>query len=100
MTKPNGAAPNGAETNGSSTGTKIDSKVAISPSAPERLPHVLKEIQAQSEAFANGSTEARLKLIDAAQSLVYAMETPREAMLRYCWSQVCYSGRLRPACDC
>lgn len=87
MTVPNGSTAKAANSNGNGVEPKIDSKVAISPTAPEQLPHLLQEVHAQSKAYANGSPGARLKLIEAAQSIVYAMETPREAILRYCWAQ-------------
>ncbi|KAJ5587182.1 uncharacterized protein N7459_002947 [Penicillium hispanicum] len=74
--------------NGSANGqsTVIDPKVATSPSAAERLPQLLAEIQSYSQAFTDGEGDARLKLLDAARSLVQAVETPQETMLQYCWA--------------
>ncbi|KAJ5161243.1 hypothetical protein N7492_006635 [Penicillium capsulatum] len=82
MTKLNGS--NGSAVNGSAA---IDPQVAISPSAPELLPGLLKDIEKYSQAIAKGDADARLKLVDAARSLTQAMETPQETMLRYSWAQ-------------
>lgn len=66
----------------------IDPQVATTPSAPEKLAHLQKEIDSHSQAYSNGDADARLKLLETARSLVQAMETPQETMLRYCWAQV------------
>jgi hypothetical protein len=86
MTKTNGL--NGSAANGHAA-PAINPKVATSPSSPEDLQRLLKEINTQSTAYHDGESEARLKLVDAARSLVHAMETPQETMLRYCWAEVC-----------
>ncbi|KAI9926121.1 hypothetical protein MW887_004583 [Aspergillus wentii] len=65
----------------------VDPNIAISPNAPHQLPQLVDTITAQTKAYNDGDAEARLKLVEAAQSLIYALETPREAMLRYCWAQ-------------
>ncbi|KAJ5474461.1 hypothetical protein N7475_004027 [Penicillium sp. IBT 31633x] len=65
----------------------IDPKVATSPSAPEKLAHLRKNIETYSQAYSDGDSDARLKLLETARSLVQAMETPQETMLRYCWAQ-------------
>lgn len=66
----------------------LDHSIATAPNAPDDLQFLLQEINSQSNAFSNGQTDARLRLVAAAQSLVQAMETPQEAMLRYIWAQV------------
>lgn len=86
MTQLNGS--NGSATNGH-TKVVVDPQAAISPSAPGELPRLVKEIQSGFQDYTGGDTTARLKLLEAARSLVYAMETPQETMLRYCWAQVC-----------
>lgn len=78
---------NGSATNGHGQAT-IDPRVATTPSAPERLAHLQKEIESHSQAYTNGNADARLNLLETARSLVQAMETPQETMLRYCWAQV------------
>lgn len=66
----------------------LDHSIATAPNASHDLQSLLQEINSQSNAFSNGQTDARLRLVAAAQSLVQAMETPQEAMLRYIWAQV------------
>ncbi|KAJ5787090.1 hypothetical protein N7457_002080 [Penicillium paradoxum] len=80
------AEPNNSAINGHGTAV-IDFQVATSPSAPEQLEHLQKEIGLHSQAYSNGDSDARLKLLETARSLVQAMETPQETMLRYCWAQ-------------
>ena len=65
-----------------------DHSIATAPNAPHDLQSLIQEINSQSNAFSNGQTDARLRLVAAAQSLVQAMETPQETMLRYIWAQV------------
>lgn len=86
MTQLNGS--NGSAANGHAK-VVVDPKAAVSPSAPGELPLLVKEIQSSSQDYITGDITARLKLLEAARSLVYAMETPQETMLRYCWAQVC-----------
>lgn len=80
-------ASNRSATNGHGQAI-IDPRVATTPSAPERLAHLQKEIESHSQDYTNGNADARLKLLETARSLVQAMETPQETMLRYCWAQV------------
>ncbi|KAK6838832.1 hypothetical protein RU639_000482 [Aspergillus parasiticus] len=61
--------------------------VAAAPSAPSEFPRLLKEINSQSEAFVNGQREARMKIVNAAESLVHALETPSETVMRCCMAQ-------------
>ena len=65
-----------------------DHSIATAPNAPHDLQSLIQEINSQSNSFSNGQTDARLRLVAAAQSLVQAMETPQETMLRYIWAQV------------
>lgn len=78
---------NSSTTNGHDVAI-IDPQVATAPSAPEKLEHLQKEIESYSQAYSKGNSDARLKLLETARSLVQAMETPQETMLRYCWAQV------------
>lgn len=67
----------------------VDNDVAISPNAPEEVPALLKRIALSGETWTNQQGEqVRTELLDAARSLVSALETPREAIIRFCWSQV------------
>lgn len=78
---------NNPATNGQGA-ADIDFQITTSPSAPEQLEQLQKKIELHSQAYSNGDSNARLKLLDTARSLVQAMETPQETMLRYCWAQV------------
>lgn len=69
----------------------MNDQIPTSPSAPQQVPRLLAQVDAHGEAFIHDDPEARMKLLEAARSLVYALETPREAMIRYCWSQVGFS---------
>ncbi|PYI09277.1 o-methyltransferase [Aspergillus sclerotiicarbonarius CBS 121057] len=66
----------------------VDGNIAISPNAPEEVPTLLKRLALHGEAYLTESDEnERTKILDTARSLVYALETPREAIIRHCWSQ-------------
>ena len=67
----------------------VDPQIAVTPNAPDRAPGLVEEINSLSQAMANGEPQSRQKLLEATRALTYALETPREAMIRYCWCQVC-----------
>ncbi|KAL4931391.1 S-adenosyl-L-methionine-dependent methyltransferase [Aspergillus undulatus] len=70
------------------TPDSFDNGVAIRPNAPQDLPDLLKKVTSLGGAYAeNLDEDVRAEYLDAARHLVYALETPREAMIRYCWSQ-------------
>ncbi|KAL4791471.1 S-adenosyl-L-methionine-dependent methyltransferase [Aspergillus venezuelensis] len=71
-----------------STDSSFDNSVAIRPNAAEDVPELLKKVSSLGGAYAeNADEDVRAEYLDAARHLVYALETPREAMIRYCWSQ-------------
>jgi len=79
----------GAVKNGHLNGNFSVDEVAISANSPEKVSGLLKDILANGLAFSvDHDASARSTLLDAARSLVHALETPRETMIRYCWSQV------------
>ncbi|OJJ43620.1 hypothetical protein ASPZODRAFT_169288 [Penicilliopsis zonata CBS 506.65] len=68
----------------------IDDSIAIRPNDPHAVSDLLKQIVIQGFSFnadAGAASPTRISLLDAARSLVYALETPREAMIRHCWSE-------------
>ncbi|GKZ49885.1 hypothetical protein AbraIFM66951_002594 [Aspergillus brasiliensis] len=74
--------------------------VAISSNAPEEVPTLLKRIAMHGEAYLSEKDEnERTRILDAARSLVYALETPREAIIRHCWSQSTLYAALETAVD-
>ncbi|PLN79648.1 S-adenosyl-L-methionine-dependent methyltransferase [Aspergillus taichungensis] len=64
-----------------------DGPAVTAPNAPEQLASILQDINSYSAAFNNGDANSRLGLVAAAQSLLQAMETPQETILRYIWAQ-------------
>lgn len=63
-------------------------RVAISANTPELVPGLVDQIASLGKVASLQDNTDRTTLLEAARSLVYALETPREAMIRYCWSQV------------
>lgn len=77
---------NGTTTNG--VEHVIDESIAVKPNAINDVPRLLEEIASNGEALTREGAQNRRQLLEAARSLVYALETPRESIIRYCWSQV------------
>lgn len=66
-----------------------DAYIGTSPNAPHEVPALLEQIASYGTTFTVGQNEkVRADLLDTARSLIYALETPREAIIRHCWSQV------------
>lgn len=74
--------------NGHSIEGFVNDEIATSPNMPELIPRLLENISISKDTFKADNPAHRLELLDAARSLVYALESPREAMLRFSWSQV------------
>ena len=72
----------------SSDPTPIDVSTALSPNDIDAVPDLVKEIQASTDALATSGDEARHELVIKARSLVQALETPRETMIKHCWAQL------------
>lgn len=66
----------------------LNDQIPISPNAPQEVPRLLNEITSHGVFFLEDDQKARFKLLEDARSLVNALETPRESMIRYCWAQV------------
>ncbi|KGO50161.1 hypothetical protein PEX2_056390 [Penicillium expansum] len=60
-------------------------RVATSPSTPELVPSLVKQVASLGKSANLQDYDDRIALLEAAQSLVYALQTPREAMNRHCW---------------
>ena len=94
----NGHHTNGIHSNGhgpSKSDVNVDT-IAISPNAPDAVPALIDQIASHKSICLENSVE-RLRLRDAARSLANALETPREAIVRQCWttvSPVCYVRAL------
>lgn len=87
-THANGTSNGVPKTNGVSKEAFIDGNVAISANTPELVPGLVDQVASLGKVANLQDHKERSALLDAARSLVYALETPREAMIRYCWSQV------------
>ena len=103
----NGGYTNGHNTNGycidgdhsnghrpSTLNVDVD-KIALLPSAPDAVPVLIDQIASKKSVSLEDSQE-RLRLRDAAISLANALETPREAIVRHCWTTVSSSCFRRP----
>ncbi|EGD91078.1 hypothetical protein H112_01667 [Trichophyton rubrum D6] len=85
--------------NGDSVGEILSDKVATSSSIPEMVPSLIEKISLFKERFNLESSMKRLDLLDAVRSLVYALEIPRETMLRFCWSEPTTRAAIETAID-
>ncbi|KAL4802204.1 S-adenosyl-L-methionine-dependent methyltransferase [Aspergillus unguis] len=63
-------------------------ELAVSPNLPRLVPGLLRDIAISGKQFLGPDAEgSRMVLLESARSLVYALETPREAIIRHCWSE-------------
>lgn len=76
---------------GSVNGNATDVEgLALTSNLPDTVPSLLQTVAGHGKDLLAQDPEARFKLLEAARSLIYALETPREAIIRHCWSEVCY----------
>ncbi|KAL2812683.1 S-adenosyl-L-methionine-dependent methyltransferase [Aspergillus cavernicola] len=61
--------------------------IAVLPNLPAKIPALLQDVASSGKEYTEVDPQARLPLLEAARSLVYALETPREAIIRHCWSE-------------
>lgn len=71
-----------------SNATDVEGLALIS-NLPDTVPDLLETVASHGKDLLAQDPKARLKLLEAVQSLAYALETPREAIIRHCWSEVC-----------
>ena len=74
--------------NGNGGVAPIDESIAVKANAIDKVPQLLEEIAKQGKNLTQNGAINRRQLLESVRSLSYALETPREAMIRYCWSQV------------
>lgn len=78
--------------NSSDNGNATDVEgLALTSNLPDAVPDLLQTVAGHGKDLLAQDPEARPKLLEAARSLIYALETPREAIIRHCWSEVCQS---------
>ena len=75
--------------NGDGAVPPIDESIAVKANALDKVSRLLGEISEQGKLLTQEGGNNRRQLLESVRSLSYALETPREAMIRYCWSQVC-----------
>jgi hypothetical protein len=69
-------------------------ELAVFPNLPSQIPNLLQKVASGGYEYLASGGQARLKLLEEARALVYALETPREAIIRHCWSEVRLSSLL------
>ena len=74
--------------NGTTKTEAVNISVALSPCNTESVPGLVKDISSLEKALSNNEPGARIELLEKARSLVRAVETPRETMIKHCWAQV------------
>lgn len=57
-------------------------------STPYDIPLLVKKINTTSNDLGKDTGEARRQCLDAARSLIFALETPVESILRNVWAEV------------
>ncbi|OBR14526.1 Sterigmatocystin 8-o-methyltransferase [Colletotrichum higginsianum IMI 349063] len=80
MTATNGAEEAKAE-------AVVDVSIATQPNDLDAIPGLLKDITAGVGALSSGGDEARHELLIKARTMVQALESPRETMIKHCWGQ-------------
>lgn len=76
------------ETNGFLKKPAVDISVALAANNLKSVSGLVNDISSLGTAASNGDEQARLDLVEKARSLVQALETPRETMIKHCWAQV------------
>lgn len=76
------------QSNGHGAESSIDESIAVKANAIDKVPRLLDDIFEQGKLLTQESGNNRRQLLESIHSLLYALETPREAIIRYCWSQV------------
>ncbi|RAH80106.1 S-adenosyl-L-methionine-dependent methyltransferase [Aspergillus japonicus CBS 114.51] len=79
-------------------GVDVD-RIAVSPMAPGKVASLAQEMDLLSKAFTSGQAGARLQLMEAADALLAAVETPRETIFRYCWRNTTGFAVIETAID-
>ncbi|KAI2725959.1 hypothetical protein CBS147332_2846 [Penicillium roqueforti] len=81
-----------------SNATDVEGLALIS-NLPDTVPDLLETVASHGKDLLAQDPKARLKLLEAVQSLAYALETPREAIIRHCWSESTSYAAIETAVD-
>lgn len=90
MSETNGATNGGGQNGHAAAGSRtpaVDISVALAPNSLKSVPALVQDINAVADRVSAGDETARLELVETARSLVRALETPRETMIKHCWAQ-------------
>lgn len=71
---------------------KIDASIASAPCDADSVPALLADVATLGQHFSADNRSVRLELLEKARSLVRALETPRETMLKHVGGQVSASS--------
>lgn len=66
----------------------VDLAIASTPNNIEALPGLLEAITIDVNTLVTGGNINRQQLLIKCRSMVQALETPRETMVKHCWAQV------------
>ncbi|TLS29559.1 hypothetical protein PpBr36_01431 [Pyricularia pennisetigena] len=82
--------------NGSANGKHavVDLAIATQPADLAAVPELARAIAATADSVTAEDQESRYELLIKARSLVQALETPRETMIKHCWAQTSAIGAL------
>ncbi|KAJ5513696.1 Winged helix-turn-helix transcription repressor DNA-binding [Penicillium fimorum] len=87
------------KSNGSSNNAADVERLALSSNLPDTVPDLLQTVASHGKDLLAQDPTARAKLLEATRSLTYALETPREAIIRHCWSETTSYAALETAVD-
>lgn len=73
--------------------------VPVSPNVPEQIPELLEKVHTLGKTVDVNNTKERIALLDNVRALMFALETPREAMIRHCWSWTTLLASVEVAVD-
>ncbi|KAL2262440.1 hypothetical protein VTK26DRAFT_1343 [Humicola hyalothermophila] len=85
--------------NNNKKGPAVQMSVALAPNDLKSVPSLVQDINAVADKASAGNETARLELLEKARSLVRALETPRETMIRHCWANTATFAVLSTAVD-
>ncbi|KAI6282399.1 hypothetical protein MCOR27_003799 [Pyricularia oryzae] len=72
----------------------VDAAIATQPADLASVPSLARAIAAGVDAVTGEDDASRYELLLKARSLVQALETPRETMIKHCWAQTSATGAL------
>ncbi|QLI68785.1 uncharacterized protein G6M90_00g052260 [Metarhizium brunneum] len=87
-------------TTGQAQWNEVDISIALNPNNIEAIPILLEELSAKVHNLNAGIDEDRKQLLRSCRSLVLALETPQETMIRHCRAETGAMAALNFGVDC